>query len=275
MRKERIGAGLAVVLGALVIAGALVAVLSGGHRAVLRSHATRRLAPTSTSLSPAGSWHVVAPPRVAVQETPVQQRYDSQFEQGFASASNRAVMDRAAALSIPLPAIEGGWPDLRLSQSPDSWTVEFVTGLLDINFARESRDALGAWLVAEEAPDLMPGIEPAVEDRALYVSLLAPGITGQPSPLPSPSEWQRDAAAGVTWSVSDLEVQLEPQWQQMIDAGWEPPDIRSCVEDVSGVLSIRRGTATTTRRFSMVVQVGSSHWRDGYGTVFVSSWTVF
>ena len=69
-------------------------------------------------------------------------------------------------------------------------------------------------------------------------------------------------------------MQLEPQWQQMIDAGWQPPDIRAAVEDVSGVLTITRGTASTKRRFSLVIQVGSAHWRDGYGTVLVSDWKV-
>jgi hypothetical protein len=78
----------------------------------------------------------------------------------------------------------------------------------------------------------------------------------------------------VRWSAGDLEVQLDPQWQQMIDAGWQPPDIRAVVEDVSGVLTITRGRASTTRHFSMVIQVGSAHWRDGYGTVLVSDWKV-
>jgi hypothetical protein len=223
-------------------------------------------------LIPAGSWQPVAPATTVPEESPVQQQYDKGFEQGFSSASNKAMMDRAEALQLPGPATDGGWPALPVSETPDGWATEFASGLLDINFARQSRDALGAWLVAEEAPDLMPGIPTGFQDRALYVSLLRPGIIGQSSPLPSPSQWLADAAAGVRWSASDLEVQLEPQWQQMIDAGWQPTDVRAAVEDVSGVLTITRRKATTTRRFSMVVQVGSAHWREGYGTVLVSDW---
>ncbi len=72
--------------------------------------------------------------------------------------------------------------------------------------------------------------------------------------------------------MSDLEVQLNPQWQQMIDAGWQPPDIRAAVEDVSGMLTTKRHKTVSTGRFSMVVQVGSARWDDGYGTVLVSDW---
>jgi hypothetical protein len=264
--------GVALVLGALIIGAGLVGVLNGGHRATASSHPTRQTDSSTTTSVPAGGWHPVASATTLPEGSPVQQQYDKGFELGFSSASNVGMMNRAEALALPGPAIDGGWPDLPVSQTPDGWATEFVAGLLDINFARQSRNALGAWLVAEEAPDLLPGIPTGFRDRALYVSLLSPGIIGQSSPLPSPSQWRADAEASVRWRASDLAVQLEPQWQQMIDAGWQPPDLRAAVEDVSGVLTITRGNATTTRRFSLVVQVGSARWRDGYGTVLVSDW---
>jgi hypothetical protein len=206
-------------------------------------------------------------------------RYSSSTTEGSRRGSpprpTRRCCTRAETWSLPGPAIAGGWPDLALSETPDGWATEFASGLLDIDFAHQSCGALGAWLVAEEAPDLLPGIPSTFSNRALYVSLLEPAIIGQPSPVPSPGQWRADAAAGVRWSASDLEVQLDPQWQQMIDAGWQPPDIRAAVEDVSGVLTITRRSVSTKRRFSLVIQVGSGRWRDGYGTVLVSDWTVY
>ena len=77
-----------------------------------------------------------------------------------------------------------------MSATPDGWATEFTSGLLDIDFAHQSCGALGAWLVAEEAPDLLPGIPSAFSNRALYVSLLEPAIIGQPSPVPSPGQWR-------------------------------------------------------------------------------------
>ena len=77
------------------------------------------------------------------------------------------MLHRAETLALPGPAITGGWPDLAVSETPDGWATEFTSGLLDIDFAHQSRGALGAWLVAEEAPDLLPGIPSTFSNRAL------------------------------------------------------------------------------------------------------------
>jgi len=261
-----------VALGCLVIAGGLSAVFSGRHRDAKRHQPVRPSSPPTSTSSRPSSWRPVAPATTVPAETPVQQRYDAGFETGFSSAANKAMMTRAESFRLPSPAVGGGWPVLPLSGTPEGWTEVFLKGLLDIHFAHQSRIALAAWLVAEEAPDLMPGIPPAFQDRALTVTLLDPGITGQLSPLPPANQWLVYAKAGVRWWTSDLEVQLEPQWQQMIDAGWQPPDMRAAVEVVTGTLTVAEGTTKTKRRFSVVVQIGSARWRHGYGTVLVSDW---
>jgi hypothetical protein len=245
-------------------AGALVAVLGGGSPHPPAGHRV------ATPSLPANGWRPVAPVTTVPGQTPVQQRYDQAFEQGFASSGNEAVMARAEAIMLPAPAIGGGWPDLPASDTPDGWATGFVRGLWDIDFAHQRRSALGAWLVAQEAPDLMPGIPAAFADRALYVSVMDPAIMGQPSLIPSATQWRADAAAGVRWSVSDLEVTLDPQWQSMIAAGWQPVDMHAAVEDVSGVLRVTRGEGTSTRRFSLALQLGSAQWHQGYGSVTVA-----
>lgn len=267
MRHHRTAIAAAV-LGVAVGGGALAALFGGGRQPPVRHRvATER--PGPPSLGTVG-WHPVAPATTVPAQTPVQQRYDRGFERGFASPANEAVMARAEALALPVPAIGGGWAALPTSDTPEGWAAEFVGGLWNIDFARQSRGALGAWLVAQEAPDLMPGIPAAFADRALYVSVMDPQIMGQASPVPSPSQWRADAAAGVRWSVSRLEVTLDPQWQSMIAAGWQPSDLRAAVEDVSGVLSVTRGASTSTRRFSVALQLGSARWHRGYGTVTVA-----
>ena len=126
----------------------------------------------------------------------------------------------------------------------------FVAGLLDIDFARQSRIALGAWLVAEEAPDLMPGIPPDSGPGAVRLAARTV-ITGQVSTLPTANQWVADAKAGVRWSDERPRGPARAQWQQMIDAGWQPVDLRAAVEDVPGVLTV--GGRTTRRR-------GPSRW---------------
>ncbi len=277
MRPGRALLAAGVVLGSIIIAGGVAAVISGGHHTPASDAAAAR--PVRDSGTPGGvtptssaGWRAVAPATTVPTSSPVQQQYDEGFERGFSSHSNTAMMTQAESLSIPPPAIGGGWPQLSPADTPDGWATEFIKGLLDVNFPHQSRSSLGSWLVAEEAPDLMPGIPTAFQNLALYVTVMAPGITGQPSPIPSGRQWRADAAAGVRWSVSDLEAQLEPQWQQMIGAGWQPRDLRAAVEDVTGLLDIRHGNVSITRRFSLVVQVGSAHWRASYGTVLVSDW---
>ncbi len=227
--------------------------------------------PTPSSSLP-GGWQPVSPATTVPSDSPVQQQYDQGFEQGFSSAANRAQLAEIETLSLPAPAITGSWPALPPAYTPEGWTRQFVAGLLDVDFARQSRSGLGAWLVAEEAPDLMPGIPVGAQLGSLYATVMDPAITGQPSPIPPAAIWQANAAAGVRWSVSNLEVQLDPAWQSMIDAGWQPVDLYASVEDVSGTLTITHGSSSAHRTFSMVVQLGSAHWHPGYGTALVSGW---
>ena len=199
----------------------------------------------------------------------------------LSSSSTTRASSRASPRRQPAPAGRdrgaglaragggGGWPELAPAYTPDGWASQFVAGLLDIDFARQSRGCLGAWLVAEEAPDLMPGIPwPPSSARCTPRCWTRP-VTGQP-PMPSGPQWQADAAAGVRWSVRNLHVQLDPQWQSMIAAGWQPVDLYASVEDVSGVLTVTQGASIShADSFSLVVQLGSAHWHPGYGTVLV------
>lgn len=265
----------AATLGALIVAGGLTAILSagGGHARLSRHeslNAPLTASPPSSALS--GEWIPVPPATTVPADSPAQQHYDRGFEQGFASASNQAELAALEAIRLPEPGIGGGWPTLAVSNTPGGWARQFATGLLDVNFAAQHRSALGSWLVAAEAPDLMPGVPPGGQYGGLYATLLEPAVTGQPSPIPSPSQWKAYATAGVHWSVSGLQIQLDPQWQSMIDAGWQPRDLRGAVEDLSGLLTVTTGATSTAHRFSFALQLGSARWNDGYGSVLLAGW---
>lgn len=268
--------GRRVLLAAAAGLGALLAVV--GLLTALGPTSPNHAAPSkartasTTSTAVVGALRALAPATTVPAETPVQQSYDDAFAQGFATPANRASMALADALALPRPAIGGGWPALPPEDTPEGYALAFVSALLDVDFARQSRQGLGAWLLAESGPDLMPGIPSGFAERTLYTSVMAPALTGMASPIPSAALWARDAREGVAFSVRDLEVQLDPNWQSLVDAGWQPADERAAVEDLSGLFVVTRGRSVTRRPFSLVCQVGSARFRPGYGAVLVSDW---
>ncbi len=218
------------------------------------------------------TWTALPPLTALPTETPVQQQYDAALASGLAASAS---LQAAQAAQVPAPGFSSAWPTLSVANTPEQWTSTFTSELLDIDFARQSRAGLGAWLSAEEAPELLPGVPPGVAVKVLYLSLLESAAVGEAaSPIPDTVAWQADARAGVRWRVSDLLIQADPQFSQIVASGWQPIDQRFAVEDVTGALTINRSraAATTTKRFSMAVYVGSAHWHQGYGTVLVNDW---
>jgi hypothetical protein len=274
---RRLLVGLGMIFGLAVIIAGLVGMAAGGGGrtgSTAIDHASppspSAQAPVADGLSPGAglSWH--APSTVVPPGTPVQEQYDQALSQGLGALSG---MDAARVLPVPAPAITAGWPRVAVQVTPESWASAFVSGLLNINYARQSRAALAAWLQAEEAPELVPGVPPAVADKTLYISVLDPGLFGgQPTPIASTEQWAADARAGTTQSVRGLMVQADPGWAQATAAGWQPSDVRMSEEDVSGVLELRRNGYVSSHRFAVQLLVGSARWHDGYGTVAVAGW---
>jgi hypothetical protein len=269
--------GLGVIFGLAVIIVGLIGMASGEGSRTGSTVNDRTAPPSASAQAPVASgsspgagliWHV--PPTVVAPGTPIQEQYDQALSQGLGALSG---MDAATALPVPAPVISAGWPRLGVQVTPESWASAFVSGLLNINYARQSRGALAAWLQAEEAPELIPGVPAAVADKTLYISVLDPGLFGgQPTPIASPEEWAADALAGVSQSVRGLMVQPDPSWAQATAAGWQPSDVRMTEEDVSGLLDLRRAGLVTSHRFTLQVLVGSARWHDGYGTAAVAGW---
>lgn len=263
-----------VVAALIAIGGTTVAVV--GAAAVLRQAApadrTHRTDDHPTASDTDERFRSRSPVTVPPRPTLAQQRYDQALRDGLGGLAG---MEAAAGLSVPPPAITGGWPALEVDFTPDGWARKFVQGLLDIDYTHHDRAALGAWLQAHVAPELLPGVPTAAADKILYVSVLRSELFGgQATPIPAATEWRDNADAGVRQWVSNLVTRPDAEWDQMVAAGWQPSDPRMTTVDVHGMLTVQRDGEITSKPFSLQLLLGSARWRDGYGTVAVSDWQV-
>jgi hypothetical protein len=266
-------AAVAVGVGVAVLAvgvGSIAVFSSSRHhpRSIPPAPPSLPVSPATAAVGPGLVWRT--PVTVVPSGTPTQEQYDQAFEQTVAGQHGLSVAEH---LVVPAPAITGGWPRLAVATTAEAWARAFVAGLLDVDYAHQSRPAMGSWLQAQEAPMLIPGLPATVADKVLYLSLLDPQVlAGQPSPISAPVQWQADAHAGVRQSVSDLLVQPDAAWTALTASGWQPADARMAGEDVSGLLTVRRGQAVTVHHFTLEVFVGSARWHDGYGTESITGW---
>ncbi|MBW3642688.1 MAG: hypothetical protein KY447_07210 [Actinobacteria bacterium] len=263
-------------LGVVVAAGCVAAIVVAGvatfdgDAGTKDGQRSRLVAPDDNKNRPDEEFVWQTPVTAGGPETPVQHETDQAFLDAMARQPGMA---SAVALPVPPPEISGGWPRLPVESVPEAWAQQFVKGLLDIDYAEMSREALGPWLQAHAAPALVPGIPESVADKMLYTSLIATEVFGgQPTPIPPAEVWKADAQAGTRQWVSDLRVQVNPQWARLVATGWQPPDGRMTTLDVSGLLHIQRGDAASREHFALKLLVGSARWRKGYGTVSVFDW---
>lgn len=276
-RARRAAALIAATVAVILVA--LTATTLAGHRAATHPAATTptgvvhhrpaRTGPTAPAAT-AGAFLAVPPLTANVPDTPAQQSTDRQLASGLAASGT---VQEAEAATVPAPGYVGGWRPLPVIDSPDAWAVRFVSALLDIRFATQTRAGLGRWLSAESAPELLPGVPPSVQDKLTYLSLFdSRAVGGGPSPVPSPDGWRRAASSGTVWHAADLLVQPDPAWARLVATGWQPVDERFAAEDVSGLLVVTAGGHRTDHHFSLELYVGSAHWHPGYGSVVVTAW---
>ena len=174
-------------------------------------------------------------------------------------------------LTPPAPVTSRVFPAISHAtrQGADSYATAFVNELLSIDFAKQSRPSLFAWAQSEMAPDTLPGTPARASTRILYANL-----SSSTSPVPTPTKWSANAAAGVTWAVSGVNETVAPLWSDSIATGWVPPDPRMVGLNVTGTLTItQRGHAPAERPFSLQLELGTAEYHSGYGALSVNKWT--
>jgi len=257
---------------AVIVVAAIVAVASGAFSGNARNAAGQS---PSTAKRPAHRPHplrpVYNPPSQANNGTSASRQ---QADNAKLAAANDHPAQWAAvsALNPPAPAPSAQFPAISYAtrQNPDSYATAFVTELLNIDFAKQTRRALLAWAVSETSPDTMPGTPASAAAKVLYADLDPTG-----SPLPTPAVWSANAASDVTWTTSNVTMTPAPIWTQVLATGWRPPDSRMNVLDVTGNLTITpSGKPAVVKPFSLQLGLGTAEYHNGYGAMSVNNWTV-
>lgn len=256
---------------AAVVVAAIVAVASGAFSGHVPDAAGQ---PPSAAKRPARSPRplrpVYNPPSGNSAASSAQQRADN--AKLAAANDHPAQWAAVSALKLPAPAPSAHFPAIphAARQSPGSYATAFVTELLNIDFAKQTRPALLAWAVSETSPDTMPGTPASAAAKVLYADLAPAG-----SPLPTPAVWSANAASGVTWTTSKLTMAPAPIWTQVLATDWEPPDPRMSDLDVTGNLTITQPHhPPVTKSFSLQLGLGTAEYHHGYGAMSVNNWTV-
>jgi hypothetical protein len=258
-RKWVIGVVVVVLLVGIGVATSLGSVTGGARssRAVDRStqHLLKRRYRPPSTISGSGS---------AVQ----------QADNATIAAANQgkgAQWAEIETLTPPAPVTTTAFPAISYSarQGADTYASAFVTELLKIDFAKESRASLLAWAQSEMAPDTLPGTPSPASTRILYANL-----NSSPSPVPTPAEWSANAAEGIGWSASGVSETVAPQWSSALATGWVPSDPRMLELDVTGTLTItHNGHRPVSEPFSLQLGLGTAEYHSGYGALSVNNWT--
>ena len=255
---------------AVIVVAGVVAVASGalsGHASDAAGqppYATKRPAHYPRPLHP-----VYNPPSGNSAASSAQQQAD---DAKLAAANDHPAQWAAvSALKLPAPAPSAHFPAISHAnrQNPETYATAFVTELLNIDFTKQTRLALLAWAVSETSPDTMPGTPTSATAKVLYADLDPAG-----SPLPTPAVWSANAASGVIWSTSDVTMTPVPIWTQVLATGWQPPDSRMNVLDVTGNLTVTQtGRPPAVEPFSLQLGLGTAEYHNGYGAMSVNNWT--
>ena len=253
----------------IVVVGVVAALASGAFS----SRVGPGVAPRATTRAPHRHTlrPVYDPPNQANSTTSSaqQQAENTRIAEAAPSPAQWALVE---ALKLPAPATSAQFPAIphATRQNPDSYATAFVSELLGIDFAKESRGLLLSWAVSETSPETMPGTPASVAGKFLYYTLTASG-----SPIPSATRWAANAATGVIWSVSDVTMTSPPTWSQALATGWQPPDLRMDFLDVTGDLNVSQpGRPSAVKPFSLLLGLGTAKYHHGYGAMSVNNWRV-
>lgn len=194
--------------------------------------------------------------------TPANQGADADID------AMRAMTPVEARTSSTLKAIAGP-----ATSQVDLFAATFVTELLGINYADQTREQLLSWIQAESATtnehDVV-GLIPSSLRTRLAVYSLSTSTDGSSVPVPSPADWAGWKKRGASASVKIQKVMEPPEWTAAVQSGEiQDPGVTERQVDAEVTTRWRDGSAikTTSESISITMNLEGPPTRGHYGFV--------
>ena len=160
---------------------------------------------------------------------------------------------------------------------PTAYARAFATELFTRDYGTD-RQQLLSWAQYEDAP-----LQSSNYPRADWSKVLVDSLTDLTwddaidTPVPADGLWLALRSERATQTVSDVKVTVDPQWEQRVAAGFQPPDPLATVRDVTLTVTQHTNTpgaaATTRYQVALALQLGTSS-HGGYGVAATNNYVV-
>jgi hypothetical protein len=193
----------------------------------------------------------------------------------FKNQWNPKVLAAYNAATIPTPGYATGYRPVPIEWSPGAWLRSWTAQALTINFAHQTRAGMAQWLSATRALYDVPGLTTSQKSKALF-QITLDRLSFDPnyaSGIPHSATWAALAAAGTTWTASNITSMPTTFWGKLVAVGWQSTDQRMGIYNVTGTLTSTTNGVSTAHTFKVAVAIGSAFWQQGYGTSYFSNWS--
>lgn len=193
------------------------------------------------------------------------------------AATDVATWDAMPAVT---PAVSAAYPAIgrTAGSDPSGFAQAFATELFTRNYRTSTRDQLISWVQYENAPLRSPNY-PAKDWTKVLVNSLTDlsWDDATDTPIPADGPWLALRAERATQTVSNVQTGPDPQWEQTIAGGYQPPDQLATVRDVSLTVTEKVAEAgqvrTSVYDVALALQLGTSP-RGGYGVAVTNNYVV-
>jgi hypothetical protein len=216
----------------------------------------------------------------ATRQTPVGGEPASPSSIGAGTTNSSLDVAYWDALQPVAPAVSGAYPAVPASVKADPilYARSFVTELFSQDY-RAPRAGLLAWVQYESVPIVSNVLPPSDEAKGLVNSVTDPTWDDTATTVVPPvGQWLSLQAQNAYLTASNVQIAANAEWQAAVAAGHALSDPKMVLLDATLTTTLHTtvgGRSTTSQsRVSTRLMLGTATRSDGYGVMYLASYTV-